>query len=111
MIGLGPGEVLPIRRATEDNFEAYGWNELQSFDAGDNTVEIEPHAQVMRSHSDPTKPLSEDLINEMRTGGARAYVVGEQRWTVAGEMHGCEFCAWTSGDGRAILCRKHNRCF
>lgn len=111
-LGLAENETPPIKRETEGAFEAYGWSEFQKLDSSYKATELEPHAQVITRHqSDPNKPLTQFEIDEMKKGRARTYVVGGQRWTINGEAHGCDFCAWTSGDGIAVIGYQHNRCF
>jgi hypothetical protein len=111
-IGLSEKETAPITRATEDAFEAYGWSEYQKLNSNDKATELEPHAQVITRHqSDPKNPMTQFEIDEMQKGRARTYVVGGQRWTVNGKAHGCDFCAWTSGNGIAVIGYQHNRCF
>lgn len=111
-IGLAENEQLPIRRDTEDAFEEFGWQQQQAGPPRDNATEMEPGSRVITRHtSDPANPLTQEEINEIQAGRARVYVVGEQHWNIDGVEHGCDYCAWTSGDGRANLCHQRNRCY
>ncbi len=111
-IGLADGERLPIRPETEDSFEAFGWQQQQAASPRDNSAEIPPGSQVAtRYTSDPSRPVTAAEIAELRLGRARVYAVGEEHWQINGADHGCEYCVWTSGDGRPILGRRRNRCF
>jgi hypothetical protein len=112
LVILRENNTTPITRANEDEFEAFGWSEYLKADFSDTATELEPHGRIAtRHHSPADKPITEFQIDEMHKGRARIYVIEGNRWTINGETHGCDYCAWTSGNGIAVMCHQHNRCF